>query len=76
MSRVIILDTAPLSIITNPKLPKITRDAIQWSVDLMAAGHKIIVPAIADFVLRRELTRMSKANSLVTLDAFNAALLD
>ena len=42
----------------------------------MKAGHKILVPAIADFELRRELTRAGKLNSLKTLDAFNATVLD
>ena len=42
----------------------------------MAAGHKIIVPAIADFELRRELTRLGNASSLTSLDAFNTAILD
>ena len=76
MTRVIFLDTAPLSILTDPKFPAVTRDAIRWSVDLMAAGHSIMVPAIADYELRRELTRLNKVNSLSLLDTFNAAISD
>ena len=76
MSQVVFLDTAPLGVVTNPKFPVVTRDAIRWGIDLMAAGHKIIVPAIADFELRRELTRMGNARSLTALDTFNAAVAD
>jgi len=76
VSRVIFLDTAPLSILTNTGFPAITRDAIRWSVSVLAAGHKIIVPAIADFELRRELTRLGKTNSLRALDAFDVSVSD
>jgi predicted nucleic acid-binding protein len=74
VSKTIFLDTGPLSILTNPRFPTVTVDAIQWSVDLMAAGHRFIVPAIADFELRRELERTGSLRSLTALDAFNGAV--
>lgn len=76
MSKVIVLDTAPLSLLTNPKLPSLTLVAIPWSVDLMAASHRLIVPAIADFELRRELERSGNARSIAALDAFEATAPD
>jgi hypothetical protein len=42
----------------------------------MNSGTKIIVPAIADFEVRRELTRTHSVNSLAELDKFNAAVTD
>lgn len=76
MSKTIFLDTGPLSILTNPRFPTLTQEAIQWSVNLMTAGHRLIVPAIADFELRRELERMGSVRSIMALDAFNAAVPD
>ena len=77
MSRVVFLfDSSPLSVLTNTKYPQVTVDAIQWSRDLMHSGTKIIVPAIADFELRRELTRTRSVNSLTALDKFNGSVTD
>jgi predicted nucleic acid-binding protein len=42
----------------------------------MAAGHRLIVPAIADYEVRRELERVGHKKGLVQLDAFNAARAD
>jgi len=38
-----------------------------------AAGHRFIVPAIADYEVRRELVRTGKRNGIARLNAFNAA---
>jgi len=42
----------------------------------MTAGHRLLVPAIADFELRRELERLGNLRSLALLDAFNSAVSD
>ncbi len=76
MNRIIFLDTTPLSIVTNAKVPKITQAALQWVADLGSAGHKIVVPAIADFELRRELIRAGNTPSLESLDTFNQVIPD
>ena len=76
MSRTIFLDTGPLGILTNPKRPAETVAALTWAVSMLNAGHRFIVPAIADYEVRRELVRGDKANGLLALDTWNAAAPD
>jgi predicted nucleic acid-binding protein len=73
MSRVIILDTGPLGLLTNPRKTPEVIAATLWAISVMAAGHRLIVPAIADFEVRRELERARKTRSVAALDAFNTA---
>ena len=60
MSRTIFLDTGPLGVLTNPKRPPETVAALGWAIALMSAGHRLMVPAIADYEVRRELERAGK----------------
>jgi predicted nucleic acid-binding protein len=76
MIRVIVLDTGPLGLLTNPKKTPDTRAATRWAVSVMAAGHRLVVPAIADFEVRRELERAGMTKSIAQRDAFNAARSD
>ncbi len=73
MSRVVALDTGPLGLLTNPKKSAETIACVSWSISLLKAGHSLIVPAIADYELRRELERAGKTRGLALLDAWNAA---
>lgn len=73
MSPVVFLDASPLGLVTNPKRTPETIAVARWLVSLRRAGHRIVVPAIADFEVRRELIRAGKSGGLVRLDAFNAA---
>ncbi|MGO8671655.1 MAG: type II toxin-antitoxin system VapC family toxin [Capsulimonadaceae bacterium] len=68
MSLVIFVDTGPLGLITNPKVPPETAEILAWTIDMRRAGHRFIVPAIADFEVRRELTRAGKTAGLRGLD--------
>ena len=40
---------------------------------MMSAGHRFVVPAIADFEVRRKLIRARKSKGLVSLDVWNTA---
>ena len=60
MSRAIILDTGPLGLLTNPKQTPESRAITRWALDMMTAGHRLIVPAIADYEVRRELERAGR----------------
>ena len=73
MSRVIALDTGPLGLLSNPKKTPDTIAITRWAIDMLAAGHRLVVPAIADYEVRRELERLRRTRSLASLDAFNAA---
>jgi len=43
---------------------------------MMMAGHRLIVPAIADYEVRRELERVGRRQGLAQLDAFTTARAD
>ncbi len=73
MSLTIFLDAGPLDIITNPKRTPDTIAAARWVFDMEAAGHRFLVPAIADYELRRELIRAGKTRGIARLNAFNTA---
>jgi predicted nucleic acid-binding protein len=73
MSLTIFLDTGPLGILTNPKRPPETVLALKWAVRMMIEGRRFIVPAIADYEVRRELERAGKTKGIATLDAWNSA---
>jgi len=76
MSRVIVLDTGPLGLLTNPKRTPEPRAIAHWALGIMAAGHRLLVPAIADYEVRRELERLGHKKSIAQIDAFNAARAD
>jgi hypothetical protein len=76
MSRVIILDTGPLGLLTNPRKTPETRVITRWALDMMTGGHRLVVPAIADYEVRRELERAGRSQGLAQLDAFNAVRAD
>jgi predicted nucleic acid-binding protein len=73
MSLTVFLDAGPLGLITNPKRTPDAIAATQWGIAMMAAGHRFIVPAIADFEVRRELIRAGKTKGLISLDVWNRA---
>jgi predicted nucleic acid-binding protein len=73
MSFTIFLDAGPLSLVTNPKRTPDSVAATEWVIAMIADGRRFIVPAIADYEVRRELIRAGKARGLAQLDAFNNA---
>ena len=73
MSLTIFLDSGPLGLITNPKSAPESIAAANWVFDMEAAGHRFLVPAVADYEVRRELIRAGKTRGIAALDAFNAA---
>jgi predicted nucleic acid-binding protein len=72
MTRVIFLDTSPLSLLTLRKGHPKGEACRAWLAGVLAAGAGVFVPEIADYELRRELIRAGKKDSLARLDAFNA----
>lgn len=65
MSKVILLDTHPLSQVTHPKInPKVKK----WLDSLQHTETFIRVPEIADYELRRELLRQRKQKSIERLN--------
>lgn len=64
------MDTTPVGLAAQlPALP--VRVAFHaWITDCKKAGHRIVVPEIADYGIRRELTRSNNSAALNRLDSF------
>ena len=73
MSLTVFLDAGPLGLVTNPKKTPDTIAAAQWVFDMEAAGHRFVVPAIANYKVRRELVRSGKTPGIARLHVFNRA---
>ncbi|WP_394793246.1 type II toxin-antitoxin system VapC family toxin [Armatimonas sp.] len=70
MNRILVLDTGPLGLLTNPRKPENTLEILRWAAAHLRAGNRLLVPAIADFEVRRELLRLNRPTSIAALDAF------
>ena len=68
MTRFILLDSGPLGITcSRPGTPIVDR-CHAWLLTLEAAGVEILIPAIADYEVRRELIRLRASAKLLNLD--------
>src|SRR2546430_2658113 len=74
MSTVVVLDTGPLGLVTNPKQTGENLACYQWLEGLVVQERRIIVPEIADYEVRRELLRADKTKGLQRLDTVIATL--
>ena len=68
MISIVFLDTGPLGLITNPTRSDLAIAARDWLTQHYQNGTRIIVPEIADYELRRELTCANKTKGLAHLD--------
>jgi predicted nucleic acid-binding protein len=74
MSTLVLLDTGPLGMVTNPQATVQTERCNRWMEGLLARGVRVLIPEIADYELRRELLRAEKVAGLRRLDALVEAL--
>ncbi|MCC5598859.1 nuclease [Nostoc favosum] len=74
MSQVILLDSGPLGLVTNPKLSVESLACTQWLQLLVSSGSRVIIPEIADYEVRRELLRANKVKGIARLDELNQLL--
>ena len=65
---IVLFDTGPLGILTNPKGPPVTLECLHWVEALLLKGYRMILPEIADYELRRELLRANKLKGIRRLD--------
>lgn len=63
-----LLDSAPLGLVTNPKESAEAIACRNWLYGLIAAGHRALVPAIIDYEVRRELRLYGRVNGERNLD--------
>jgi hypothetical protein len=66
--KVIVLDSPPLWLLTQTRPDPSAAACRQWIRDLLSAGHRVIVPEIVDYEVRRELLRRGATTRLSELD--------
>lgn len=71
---IVLLDTAPLGIVSNPKASPANEDCRRWLRGLLASNVRVVLPEIADYEVRRELLRARKVKGLARLDALKTTL--
>ena len=52
MSRIVLLDSGPLGLVTGPRSKPLKAACQQWLADLLSAGVIVHVPEIADYEVR------------------------
>lgn len=73
MTFIVLLDSGPLGLVTNPKESTESLACKDWLKNLTRNGHQALVPAITDYEVRRELRLYNKINGLRNLDTLVAA---
>ena len=68
MSIIVLLDSGPLGMATNPKATPLCRECRLWLDSLEPLGYEVMLPEIADYEVRRELLRAGKAAGIRKLD--------
>ena len=69
MTRHILLDSSPLSALSLPAKRSGAVAITRWGRSCLAAGHRIYIPEVIDYELRRELLRAGKTASIAELDS-------
>ena len=74
MNRIILLDAAPLGLISNPTVSPNNNACYQWMRAAVAQGAQVLISEIADYEVRRELIRASKTAGIASLDALKSVI--
>ena len=74
MKRLILLDSGPLGMASNPKAENISLVCQQWLEEMLVRGEQVAIPEIADYEVRRELLRANRLNGLRRLDNLKQTL--
>ena len=69
MIRLVLLDSGPRGLVTNPRESEQSRRCMTWLRETLAGGSRVMVPQIADYEVRRELIRAGRPKGLARLDA-------
>lgn len=70
----ILLDSAPLGLITNPRSSPLAFECKQWLKSSLSKGYRVVVPEIIDYEIRRELLRANKIQGIQRLDHLKTAI--
>jgi predicted nucleic acid-binding protein len=69
MSQIILLDSTPLGLISNPRSSPENDSCNQWVQRQLQAGVAIAISEIADYEVRRELLRAGKQRGIAKLNS-------
>ncbi len=75
MTQIVLLDSTPVGLITNPKATPLAVECQQWLKSLLDRSYHVILPEIIDYEIRRELLRVNKIKSIRRLDELKSALI-
>ena len=64
----IFLDSSPLGLLSKPVQSTEVVDITNWTAACLTAGHKIYVPEVIHYEVRRELLRAGKATGVAKLE--------
>ena len=73
---IVLFDSGPLGILTNPKAGPVTLECQNWVESLLLKGYRMILPEITDYEVRRELLRANKLKGIRRLDDCKLHLLE
>src|SRR4051794_2225049 len=68
------LDSHPLGLLSNPSPNKEGIAITAWVKDVLDAGHRLYIPEVIDYELRRELVRAVKPSSIAELGSLKELL--
>ena len=74
MSKLILLDTGPLGIASNPRFSALTFACNRWLNEQARQGVQVLISEVADYEVRRELIRLNRSRSLARLDRLKTEL--
>jgi predicted nucleic acid-binding protein len=75
MNQLVLLDTGPLGMVTNPRANSDCQACKQWLSLLEPRGDRVVLPEISDYELRRELMRAGKSRGIQQLDQLKTTIL-
>ncbi|MGH9837143.1 MAG: type II toxin-antitoxin system VapC family toxin [Blastocatellia bacterium] len=74
MSQIILLDTGPLGLVSNPQWSSDSEECNEWLEDRLSEKISVFVPEISDYELRRELIRAGKIKGIAKLNSLKRSL--
>jgi hypothetical protein len=75
MTKIILLDSTPVGLITNPQSTPLLIECQQWFYSLFERGYSVVLPEIIDYELTRELLRGNRLNSIRRLDLLKSEIM-
>lgn len=75
MTKIVLLDSTPVGLITNPNSTLLAVECQQWFQSLFNRGYNVILPEIIDYEIRRELLRANRLKGIRRLDLLKSELI-